>query len=119
MVAETDARALTIRSPRIYEVMRRETVRAGDVVINQGERGEEFYVLDAGELAVSIAHDGKAVEIMRKPKEAVTAEDLKHIEKRIVRRESPSSSSTGLLLEKGIRSKTTLTRACRKPPLLL
>ena len=43
----------------------------------------------------------KAVEIMRKPKEAITAEDLKHIEKRIVRRENPSSSSTGPSFGKG------------------
>ena len=58
-------------------------------------------------------HDekAKAVEIMRKPKEAITAEDLKHIEKRIVRRENPSSSSTGPSFGKGIRSKTTLTMA--------
>ena len=49
----------------------------------------------------------KAVEILRKPEATLTADDLKRIEKRIVKseiaRENPSSSSSGPYLGKGNR----------------
>ena len=55
----------TSQTRQIYDVMKRKQVKAGEVVIKQGDKGEEFFVLDDGELAVSIAANGTQVEIMR------------------------------------------------------
>ena len=60
----------------------------------------------------------KVAEIMRKSEVEITAEDMKVIEARIVAREMRSSSSFrpdfGKGPQKGHKSKTTLTKACRE-----
>jgi CRP-like cAMP-binding protein len=55
----------TTQTKQIYDAMKKRTVKANDVVIQQGEKGEEFFVLDEGELAVSILNNSVEVEIMR------------------------------------------------------
>ncbi len=37
----------------VVRVISREQVREGDVVIKQGDQGEKFYIVDAGEFDVS------------------------------------------------------------------
>jgi len=50
---------------QIYDCMRKTTFVEGEVVIQQGDKGESFYVLDDGELKVTIEMDGLNVEILR------------------------------------------------------
>ena len=44
------------QSKQIYDCMRRTEVTAGEVVIQQGDKGESFYVLDDGEYKVAAMH---------------------------------------------------------------
>lgn len=50
---------------QIYDVMKKKRVKAGEVVIKQGDPGDEFYVLELGELTVSIERDGTSIEVLR------------------------------------------------------
>ena len=45
--------------------MQRVPVSAGETVIQQGDPGDWFYVVDSGEYIVTIKQDGKEVEILR------------------------------------------------------
>ena len=49
----------------IFDVMTRQKVGSKEVVIKQGDVGKDFYILDEGELVVSIESNGVDVEIMR------------------------------------------------------
>ena len=45
------------QTKQIYDVMRRKHVKAKEVVIQQGDKGEEFYVLDQGEVGSHAPHE--------------------------------------------------------------
>jgi CRP-like cAMP-binding protein len=50
---------------QVYDVMKRVTVKKGDVVIRQGDEGDWFYVVEDGELSVTIqAGDGPPMHIL-------------------------------------------------------
>jgi CRP-like cAMP-binding protein len=49
----------------VFDVMQRVPVSAGETVIQQGDPGDWFYVVDSGEYIVTIKQDGKEVEILR------------------------------------------------------
>ena len=53
------------QSKQIYDCMKKTTISAGQVVIQQGDKGESFYVLDDGELKVTIEQDDLNIEIMQ------------------------------------------------------
>jgi len=53
------------QSRQVYDVMKRQDVRAGDVIIKQGDEGDWFYVVDAGEFTVYIDQGGQSVEILK------------------------------------------------------
>ena len=50
---------------QLFDVMRRLPVESGDVVIRQGDVGDQFYVVDSGEFAVTVDMGGKSVEVMK------------------------------------------------------
>lgn len=52
------------QADQIFSCMQRKQVVPGEVVINQGDLGEWFYVVDSGEYSVSLDHNGVPVEIM-------------------------------------------------------
>ena len=54
-----------VQTKMIYDVMKRKRVKAGEAVIRQGDPGDEFYVLELGELVVSIEKDGNVFEVLR------------------------------------------------------
>jgi CRP-like cAMP-binding protein len=47
----------------LVNAMRRETVKAGAVVIRQGDRGDKFYVVASGKLSVWIKRGLKQVQV--------------------------------------------------------
>merc|ERR1740133_202402 len=49
----------------VYDVMKRVPVMKGEVVIRQGDAGDWFYVVDAGEFAVTLSQADKQVEILK------------------------------------------------------
>jgi len=53
------------QAKQVYDVMKRVAVKKGDVVIRQGDQGDWFYVVDEGEYVVTLAQNGKEVEILR------------------------------------------------------
>jgi CRP-like cAMP-binding protein/serine/threonine protein phosphatase PrpC len=53
------------QSTQIYDAMKRKRVKAGEIIIRQGDPGDEFYVLEIGEYVVTIENNGKAVEVLR------------------------------------------------------
>jgi len=52
------------QAKQVYDVMKRVTVKKGDVVIRQGDQGDWFYVVDEGEYAVTLNQGGKDVNIL-------------------------------------------------------
>jgi len=53
------------QAKQVYDVMKRVSVKKGDVVIRQGDQGDWFYVVDEGEYVVTLEQNGKDVEILR------------------------------------------------------
>ena len=53
------------QAQQVYDVMKRVPVKKGEVVIRQGDAGDWFYVVDAGEFAVTLSQAGKQVEILK------------------------------------------------------
>uniref|UniRef100_A0A7S2DG28 protein-serine/threonine phosphatase n=1 Tax=Haptolina brevifila TaxID=156173 RepID=A0A7S2DG28_9EUKA len=53
------------QSKQVYDVMKRVTVKKGDVIIRQGDQGDWFYVVDEGEYSVYLTQGGKEVEIIK------------------------------------------------------
>ena len=53
------------QAQQVYDVMKRVPVMKGEVVIRQGDAGDWFYVVDAGEFAVTLSQADKQVEILK------------------------------------------------------
>jgi CRP-like cAMP-binding protein/serine/threonine protein phosphatase PrpC len=53
------------QAQQVYNVMKRVPVKKGEVVIRQGDAGDWFYVVDAGEFSVTLNQGGKQVEILK------------------------------------------------------
>ncbi len=53
------------QTKQIYDCMRKTQFTAGEVIIQQGDKGESFYILDEGECKVTIENDGLQIEILR------------------------------------------------------
>jgi len=49
----------------VYDVMKRQEVKKGDVIIKQGDEGDWFYVVDEGQYTVSIDQGGQSIEILK------------------------------------------------------
>jgi len=53
------------QAQQVYDVMKRVPVKQGEVVIRQGDAGDWFYVVDAGEFSVTLSQADKQVEILK------------------------------------------------------